>query len=118
VQFELGRRLYPLGGKVLVEASVLTSLGLLVADVAWGSPDFVAQHGTETPFSKAPELCVEIASPSNSLRELREKVAAYVEAGAAEAWIGYPQSKRIEFLAATGPREKTSFVVDLEGLFD
>lgn len=118
IKFELGRRLYPLGGKVLIEASVSTSAGVLVADVAWASSAFMQAHRAETPFTSAPEICIEVASPSNSLRELRDKMAAYIEARASEAWIAYPQSKRVEFFAASGPLERSGFDVDLVGLFD
>ena len=106
-----------LEGEVITEASVLTSLGLQVADVAWASVAFMQVHGTETPFTCAPELCVEVASPSNSRKGLREKSAAYIAAGAREAWIVFPQSERIEFYSQDGPVEHTRFAIDLAGLF-
>ena len=118
LQARLGQRLAPLGGQAVSEASVVTSIGLLVADVAWASPDFVRAHVTETPFTQAPELCIEIASPSNSLKELREKVDAYLAAGANEAWIVFPQSKRFEFFGKGGPLQRSAFGVELTGLFD
>ena len=112
-----GRCSAALGGEAITEASVLTPLGLQVADVAWASPEFMQAHRTETPFTEAPELCVEVASPSNSLKGLREKSAAYIAAGAREAWIVFPQSKRIEFYAREGQIEQTRFAIDLSGLF-
>lgn len=118
LQIRLGQRLAPLDGQAIAEASVVTSIGLLVADVAWASAEFMRAHGTETPFARAPELCIEIASPSNSVKELREKVAAYLAAGALEAWIVYPQSKRFEFFAQGGALERSSYTIDLVGLFD
>jgi len=117
VQARLSQRLASLGGEAISEASVITSAGLFVTDVAWASTEFMAAHGTETPFSRAPELCIEVASPSNSRRELDEKVAAYLAAGAIEAWIVYTQSKRIDYHCANGPLEHTSFAIDLDGLF-
>jgi Uma2 family endonuclease len=118
LQARLAQRLAALGGQALVEASVVTSAGLLVADVAWESADFMRAHGTESPFTQAPELCIEIASPSNSLKELREKVDAYLAAGATEAWVVYPQSKRFEFFSKGGLVQRSAFSVDLAGLFD
>jgi Uma2 family endonuclease len=106
-----------LEGEVITEASVLTSLGLQVADVAWASVAFMQAHGAETPFTRAPELCVEVASPSDSRKGLREKSTACIAAGAREAWIVFPQSKRIEFYAHEGPIEQTRFAIDLAGLF-
>jgi len=118
VQTRLAQRMLPLGGQAFSEASVVTSAGLFVADVAWASEAFLADHGTETPFTRAPELCIEVTSPSNSRRELNKKVAAYLAAGAVEAWIVYIQAKRTDFHSANGPLEHTSFAIDLDGLFD
>jgi len=113
---ELLRR--ALGGASIVEASISTNPDLRVADVAWASDDFMRSHAQETPFLIAPEICIEVASPSNSARELQEKVAAYLASGATEAWIVYPQTKRIEFFGAVGPLRRSAFAVDLDRLFD
>lgn len=117
LQARLSHALAVLGGQALVEASVLTGVGLLVADVAWGSTEFMRVHGSETPFTRAPELCIEIASPSNSVKELREKVDGYLGAGAVEAWIAYPQTKRFEFFTKSGQARASSYAVELSGLF-
>lgn len=113
---ELLRR--ALGGAAIVEASISTNPDLRVADVAWASDDFMHRHGQETPFMVAPEICIEVASPSNSARELQDKVAAYLAVGATEAWIVYPQTKRIEFFGAAGALSRTAFAVNLDRLFD
>jgi Uma2 family endonuclease len=118
LQARLVQRLAVLGGQAFAEASVTTPAGVLVADVAWGSPAFVAAHRTETPFRRAPELCIEIASPSNSRKALNEKVSAYLAAGAVEVWLVHPGSRRIECLGPDGALAATRFAVDLDGLFD
>jgi Uma2 family endonuclease len=118
LQGRLCRRLAVLGGEAFVEAPVVTPVGLLVADVAWASVEFMRAHSLETPMTRAPELCIEIASPSNSLKELREKVDAYLAAGAVEAWIAYPQTKRFEFFAKAGKAQQSSYAVDLADLFN
>ncbi len=118
LQSRLSQRLQPLGGQAFTEASVVTTAGVLVADVGWGSTDFMRDHGHETPFDRAPELCIEIVSPSNSAKELREKVDAYLGAGAVEVWIVYPDSKRIERSGPAGMLDRTSFSIELAGLFD
>ncbi len=74
-------------GKVLVECSIDTSQGVKVTDVAWGSNNFFLQHKIETPYNTAPELCVEIISPSNSKKEMTQKTHLYLQAGAKEVWI-------------------------------
>lgn len=118
LQARLLQKLAPLGGQAIAEASVVTSIGLLVADVAWANAEFMRAHGSETPFSRAPDLCIEIASPSNSLKELRAKVDAYLAAGALEAWVVYPNSRRIELFGSSGALERSSYAVDLSALFD
>ncbi len=118
LQMRLGQRMAALGGQAIAEAVVQTRAGISVADVAWASAAFMQAHGTETPFTQAPELCIEIASPSNSRKALREKMDACLAAGAKEVWIVFPQTKRFEFYDATGLVPQTSFNLDLDRLFD
>lgn len=110
-------KLAVLGGRVFVEASVVTSAGVLVADVAWASDDFMRARGFETPYTRSPELCMEVVSPSNSRKESREKVAAYLEAGAVEVWIVFAQSKRIEFHGQEGLLLRSQYAIDLADIF-
>ncbi len=46
----------------------------------------------------APDLVIEIISPSTSRRDLGEKLRLYVESGVAEYWIFDPATKTSEFL--------------------
>lgn len=117
LQTALAGKLSPLGGRAFVEASVLTTAGVLVADVAWASDAFLRSHGFATPYPRAPELCIEVASPSNSKKALSEKVAAYLLAGAEEAWVVFPRSKRWEFYGKDGLVERSRYPVDLADLF-
>lgn len=118
LQIRLAQKLAMLGGRVIAEASVVTSTGVFVADIAWLSPEFAGLHKFQTPYPKSPELCIEVVSPSNSVKELNEKRAAYLAAGAHEVWIVYPQSKRIEFYTSEGLVPSSAYAVDLTGLFD
>jgi hypothetical protein len=52
------------------------------------------------------------------VKELREKVEAYLAAGAVEVWIAYPQTKRFEFFTKDGKVAQSTYAVDLSGLFD
>ncbi|MDH5680685.1 MAG: Uma2 family endonuclease, partial [Spirochaetota bacterium] len=54
---------------------------------AWCSDGFIKSHGFETPFTRCPELCVEILSPSNSQKEMDLKMALYFERGCVEVWL-------------------------------
>ncbi len=74
-------------GHTFNECSVETSQGVKVADVIWGSSDFFSVHQLDTPYPVAPELCIEIMSPSNTMDEMEEKKDLYMERGALEVWI-------------------------------
>jgi Uma2 family endonuclease len=74
-------------GRVITECSIRTSQGVKVADVAWASDEFIKKFGFETPYSRAPEICVEVVSPSNSQGEVDEKIELYLSKGAHEVWI-------------------------------
>lgn len=50
-------------------------------------PSFMRRYGTTSPLPRAPELCVEILSPTNSVAEMHQKAAAYLAAGAVEVWL-------------------------------
>jgi Uma2 family endonuclease len=69
------------------------------------------------PLSSAPELCVEIVSASNALPKLREKAMAYVNAGAREAWLMYPDTRRVEIYGREGRMDATAFDLDVDSLF-
>ena len=90
LQFEVGSDIKHASqghGKIIMECSIQTSQGVKVADIAWASEAFIAEYGFETPYRKAPELCVEIISPSNSKGEMNEKIALYLAQGAQEVWL-------------------------------
>ena len=117
LQVELASRLKALGGRAFVEVSMVTAAGVLVSDVGWASAEFMAAHGFETPYTRALNICVEVVSPSNSRKELREKIAAYLLTGAKEVWLAYPKSKRFEFYGEHGLLAKSDYPVDLTNLF-
>ena len=43
---------------------------------------------------------------------------AYLAAGTTEAWIVFPQSKRVEYYGRSGTMTASALAVDLDGLFD
>src|SRR5262249_33728774 len=59
-------------GLVISECSILTRIGIRVPDVVWASADFMRDFGEITPYVHAPEICVEIISPSNVQAEIEE----------------------------------------------
>jgi Uma2 family endonuclease len=99
-------------GIVISEASVVTDIGVRVPDVAWGSAQFMAAYGETTPYPRAPEICVEIVSPSNSSDEIREKTRAYLAAGAHEVWIVL-EDGTVRFFGPAGDLIASRFPVTL-----
>jgi hypothetical protein len=105
------QRLLP-EGTSFTECSVETDIGVRVPDVAWASADFMRRHGTTTPFPTAPEICVEVLSPSNTDVEIRDKVAAYIAAGACEVWV-VAEDGAIEILDEAGAQPLSAFGITL-----
>ena len=87
-----------LGGEALPGVGVLTSLGVRIPDVVWQ-----ALWHNQDPASPAPTLCVEVLSRANTRREIAEKTAAYLEAGAHEVVI-VETSGRMRYFGAEGER--------------
>jgi Uma2 family endonuclease len=80
-----------------------------VADVAWASDEFIAEFGEVTPYPKAPEVCVEVVSPSNSKSEIEHKVELYLSKGALEVWV-VNSNKEITFYTYTGQIPKSKLI--------
>ncbi|CAK0771469.1 putative restriction endonuclease [Gammaproteobacteria bacterium] len=104
LQYEVGRRIdkSKRGGKIIMECSIQTSDGVKVADVAWASDAFIEKYRYGTPYLKAPEICVEVISPSNSKGEIDEKVQLYLARGALEVWV-VDEDENISFYSHEGP---------------
>lgn len=95
-------------GEVITECSIETSDGVKVADVIWASTEFITEFGYTTPYIKAPELCIEIVSPSNSKQEMSQKTELYLARGAQEVWIVH-EGAQIEIYTHTGQQSKSQF---------
>jgi Uma2 family endonuclease len=74
-------------GLVVTECPLSTSDGVKAVDVAWLAPQRRQEVHSETCLVRAPEIGVEVLSPSNTPDEISEKIALYFEAGAREFWI-------------------------------
>lgn len=106
VTVELARQLPD--GVVFTECPIFTVMGVRVPDVAWASAAFLDKYGETTPFPQAPEICVEIVSPSNSDEELAMKTRAYLAAGAVEVWL-VSEDGACRIVDAAGARSASSF---------
>ena len=83
---QLLARLLP-NGQALAECPLVTADGVKGIDIAWLAPGRTELAQGELVLMRAPEICVEVLSPSNSTPEMAEKRALYFEAGALEVWL-------------------------------
>ncbi len=100
-------------GVAMVECSIATADGVRVPDVAWASAEFIARHGDATPFPSAPEICVEVRSPSNTEAEMAFKTRLFLAAGAVEVWI-VADTGDWQIFDAQGQQAASRFGVQLE----
>lgn len=115
LQFEIARLLHMRAphGRVITECPISTADGVRAADVAWASEDTLRELGDRMCFPRAPEVCIEVLSPSNSDAEIREKVALYFDAGAKEVWLCADDGAMTFFRASeAGPASVSQLVGD------
>jgi Uma2 family endonuclease len=103
------------GGSLLIELGILTDIGVRVPDVARGSDAYIESQKASTSAIRAPEICAEGLSPSNSDIEIRERTRAYLDAGAQKVWI-IDEEQEWRVFNATGEQSRTRFPVDLADL--
>ncbi len=116
LQGEIAKRLGVLPkGRVFTELAIQTRLGVRVPDVAWGAEDYVHGHIKELFASSAPEICVEVISPSNSQTELLEKIQLFLDAGAKEIWV-VGEDGAVVYYNETGEISSSAFDVDMNRL--
>jgi Uma2 family endonuclease len=87
-------------GRVVTECPISTADGVKAADVAWASLECLTELGEKVCFPAAPEICVEVISPSNMGAEIQEKAKLYFDAGAREVWLCAPDGG-MSFLGPT-----------------
>jgi Uma2 family endonuclease len=100
-------------GDALPECAIETTAGTKVADVAWISEKrWASMDPDDISCVTAPEICIEILSPANTLAEMLGtpeqpgKRELYFQAGAVEFWICDSQG-RLSFYDRSGPLPKS-----------
>jgi Uma2 family endonuclease len=70
------------------ELGIETSDGVKAPDVTLSSQAYYDRHIKDKGYvTEAPEICIEVMSPSNSWQEMMDKMPLYFEVGALEVWI-------------------------------
>lgn len=101
-------------GTVISECSVQTAEGVKVADVAWALEQFMRNNRGKNPFDEAPEVCIEILSPSNTGMEMEEKKELYFARGAKEFWVCDKEGS-VKFYKNTGLLEHSNIIAGFPG---
>ena len=101
-------------GHALPEVAIDTSDGIKVADVAWVSQDTFEQQIDNDFFTRAPELCVEVISASNTMEEMLIKKDRYLERTATEVWI-CTGTGQIRFFDQTGEIQRSRLCLEFPG---
>jgi Uma2 family endonuclease len=94
-------------GQVVTECPLSTSDGVKAIDVAWLAPERRQEVRSVICLVRAPEICVEVLSPSNTSEEISEKIALYFESGAREVWICEHGNLQFHFSASPEVRQSS-----------
>lgn len=95
-------------GKAVQECPVQTPGGTKVPDAVWISHARRRQQGSRrAALTVAPEICVEVISPSNTSAEMLAKRDLYFAAGALEVWL-CDDDGTMTFYGPTGELERST----------
>ena len=89
------------------ETAVETSKGVKVPDVTWFTHKFFEHYRNEFALPEAPQICIEIISKSNSVREINQKRKLFLESGALEVWT-CDLNGNLKFYDKTGELEHST----------
>ena len=85
-------------GEAYAEAGYVLSrdpLTIREPDVSFLSYERINKTDPDDYVERAPELAIEVVSPSDSAEDLETKVEQYFRAGAQQVWVLYPKTKRV-----------------------
>jgi Uma2 family endonuclease len=86
------------GGELLVEAPCRTVKQVRRPDVAYASPEFLAELGQVATAPQSFPLVAEVASPTDYAEELFRKAQEYLNSGSEEVWMLFPENQWIMVL--------------------
>ncbi len=90
----------------------LVEIGTQVGDHDAFIPDVSVVQLSHRPkmeriFQGAPDLAIEVVSPTDTAKHLKRKVDAYFAGGAKSVWVVYPEAKSVEVLTGNVGRNLT-----------
>jgi len=105
------------GWQVWSEVGLHTADGIKAPDLLAAAPDFQESVDARGFLLSAPDLCIEVMSPSNSWEEMRHKTLLYLAAGAREAWV-CDQAGELHFFDGSGECDESSVVAGMPKRID
>ncbi|GAP97484.1 Uma2 family endonuclease [Leptolyngbya sp. NIES-2104] len=95
------------GGEIYTETPCRTIERVRCPDVAYLSPDLVAQHGNFKVLPHSFLLIAEIISPTDKAEEVFTKVREYLASQCQEVWLVFPESQYVLVITAENQVLKT-----------
>lgn len=83
------------GGKVYTEVPCRTNKQGREPDVAYLTPELVAQYGDSKVLPQSFPLSAEIVSPTDLAEDIIAKAQEYLQSGGEEVWLVFPESRWI-----------------------
>jgi hypothetical protein len=71
----------------ITECPLQNSEAVKAMDAAWLSNQRCVSKSNDPVYLIAPEICIQVASPANSMEEMMERKRLYFEKGAEELWL-------------------------------
>lgn len=95
------------GGEVYTETPCRTIGQVRCPDVAYLTPDLVAQYGDFKVLPRSFSLIAEIISPTDEAEEVFTKVREYLASECEEVWLVFPESQYVLVITAQQQMLKT-----------
>ncbi|PSB19523.1 Uma2 family endonuclease [Phormidesmis priestleyi ULC007] len=99
------------GGEVYTETSCRTVGRTRCPDVAYLTPDLVAQYGDFKVLPRSFSLLAEVISPNDEAEEVFTKVREYLASECEEVWLVFPDSQWV--LIITSQRQELRGLEDI-----
>lgn len=89
------------GGEVYTDVPCRTNKQGRSPDVAYLTPELVAQFGNAATLPQSFPLCAEIVSPTDIAEDVLLKAQEYLESGGEEVWLVFPESRWVMVITET-----------------
>jgi Uma2 family endonuclease len=115
IAYQLRQRLQ--AGRSIAECPLDTSDGTKAVDVVWVSNQRRDSKPNDPVYLIAPEICVEVLSPSNSPDEIDFRKRLFFERGAVEFWL-CDGDGQMQFFDVAGPIPQSNLCSDFPKKLD